>query len=227
MKYFIANWKARIDADSCLRWGEEFSNKLNSDIQLKAKLRQGELQIIVCPPFPFLYLLRSKIDNLENVCLGTQDISAFDEGTYTGEVTAKMLQNVIQYAIIGHSERRHFLNESEELIEKKINQAQQYHIEPIFCLRGIGDMIFPSVKMIAYEPIGAIWPGKNEDPQKVVDMKKKFSLTPKSIFIYGGSVSDENVYDYVATNEIDGFLIGNASLDPARFLTLIKQAFHQ
>lgn len=224
MKYFIANWKARMDSEKTIAWTKEFVNKLSSEEKIINKLHNGEIRIIICPPFPFLYLMKDKIKNFKNIFLGTQDISAFDEGTYTGEVTAKMLQNVISYAIIGHSERRHYFNESEELVGKKITQTQLYRIKPILCLRGVQDKIYPAVKIITYEPVGAIWPGKNEEPKKVVEMKKKLSLPTQTIFIYGGSVDETNIASYLETKEIDGFLVGNASLNPIKFIQIVNAA---
>ncbi len=221
MKYFIANWKARITADQALDWSKEFSDKVAVDTALQLALNNDKIRIVICAPFPFLFLLKDKFSHSKNIFLGSQDISPFDEGTYTGEVTAKMLQGTIRYSLIGHSERRHFFNETEEMIGRKIEQACSHGIEPVLCVRGPEDKIYSTVKIISYEPVGAIWPGKNEDPAKTVESKHKLSLPPDRVFIYGGSVDASDIRSYTATGEIDGFLVGNASLNPADFYQTI------
>ena len=221
MKYFIANWKARITADQALNWSKDFGDKISADTVLQTELNNDKIRIVICAPYPFLLLLRNQFNNHKNILLGSQDISPFDEGAYTGEVTAKMLQGTIHYSIIGHSERRHFFHEIEETIGRKIGQACSHGIEPILCIRGPKDKIHPAVKIIAYEPVEAVGTGNNENLQQVIEMKKKLKLAANTVFIYGGSVDPADINSYTATGEIDGFLIGNASLDPIEFYQTI------
>lgn len=215
MKYFVANWKANKNLDEALRWIDIFAKQLPE---------KNGAKIIICPPFQLLYSLAEKIKKLKNIYLGAQDISAFNNGNFTGEVTAKMLKNLIQYSIIGHSERRKYFSETDKEIEKKVIQAKKNQIEPILCVRDEKDKIFPQVKIVAYEPVFAIGTGINESPEKVLFMKKRLNLKSNTIFLYGGSVNEVNIKKYLSTNEIDGFLIGAASLDPIRFSHIIKLA---
>lgn len=215
MKYFIANWKANKNLEEVLQW---------IDIFLKNNFDHDQAKVVICPPNQLLYPLIEKVKKLKNIHLGSQDLSIFDNGSFTGEVTAKMLQEFVQYSIIGHSERRKYFNEKDDDIEKKIIQAQKYHIEPILCVRDERDKIFPSVKIVAYEPVHAIGTGQNEKLGRIFEMKQKLHLPAQIKFIYGGSVNKNNAAEYLSNKEIDGFLIGGASLDPIHFYQIISLA---
>ena len=222
MKYFIANWKARISSIQLIDWLKIFSEEVNQNPQLLLKLTNGQIRIIVCPPFPLLEQIKNNLPNIPNFFIGAQDLSQFDTGSYTGEVTAKTLADFVRYAIIGHSERRQLFHENEAILAKKYQLAKQANIEPIYCLRDENDAISADCKLIAYEPVAAIGTGQNEAPEKVTAMKKKLSLPEKCSFIYGGSVDENNAQEYLATQEIDGFLIGSASLNPKQFYEIVK-----
>jgi len=212
MKYFIANWKANKNYQEMKDWVERFKKIYQS---------KKDVQTIICPPFPFIPELKKELENLENVYLGSQTISSFEKGSYTGEVTAVNLSGLVSYVIIGHSERRKNFAEKDEDLAIKVNLAKQYQIEPIYCIRDERDVIPQNIKLLAYEPVAAIGTGFNEAPDKVVAVKKNLNLKEGIIFIYGGSVNENNVKDYLATGEIDGFLIGGVSLDPERFYTIM------
>lgn len=214
MKYFIANWKANKNLTDALKWVNIFLDHVS--------LKDNSKIIIICPPYHLLYPLAKKFENLKNVYLGAQNLSAFDSGNYTGEVIAAMIKDLIRYSIIGHSERRKYFSETDEEIEKKIIQAKKNQIEPILCIRNEKDKIFPQVTIVAYEPVYAIGTGINESPEKVLSMKKKLNLKSTTSFLYGGSVNENNIKEYLATGLIDGFLIGAASLDPFKFTQIIN-----
>jgi triosephosphate isomerase len=101
--------------------------------------------------------------------------------------------------------------------------AKKYNIEPILCIRHQNDKIFNLVKIIAYEPPDAIGTGKNEDPQNVVKIKQLLNLNSEISFLYGGSVNEKNVEEYLKTKIIDGFLIGSSSLVPQNFLSIFNK----
>ena len=224
MKYFIANWKAKKNLSQIDDWIKIFSEEINENPQLLLKLANNQIKIIICPPFSLLFPLKNKLPKIPNLFLGSQDVSQFDEGSFTGEITAKNLVDFVNYTIIGHSERRKFFNETKEILVKKTALAKKYHLDPIFCIRDHRDFIPEDCQIIAYEPVAAIGTGQNEPPEKVVVMKKKLKLPQKNVFIYGGSVDENNAQSYLNTNEIDGFLIGSASLDPQQFYEIIKLA---
>lgn len=215
MKFFIANWKANKNSNEANVWIERF---------LSLPSLYDRTKIVICPPFPLLYLLKEKIKNTGYIYLGSQDLSAYEMGSYTGEVTAKSLSGLVDYAIIGHSERRNFFKENEDILFQKARYAKKYGIEPIFCIRDEKDQIPEEVKIIAYEPIGSIGTGKNEDPENVIKVKKSLSVSSNSLFLYGGSVEKENAHVYLQSSELDGILIGGASLDPVIFYQIASLA---
>lgn len=219
MKYLIANWKAQLSFSDIERWVDTFLKELNHDVSLKRKLEKNEFKIIICPPFPFILYVKEKLQHIQGVEIGSQTVSFQDQGKYTGEVTAYSLKEYIKYAIIGHSERRAKHNETESKIERQIDLCNTYHIGSILCVRGVEDKVYPVVDMVAYEPVESIGTGYNEDPAKVIMMKKNLKLPSHVPFLYGGSVTKENYKEYFDAG-IDGLLVGVASLDPIKFLHL-------
>jgi len=215
MKYFIANWKANKNYQATIDWVKVFK---------KLYRPKQNVRVIVCPPFPFVPDLKKELKYLENVYVGSQTISSFEKGSFTGEVTALSLVGLVSYAIIGHSERRKNFSEKDDDLAIKVILAKKYAIEPIYCIRDEKDQSPKGVRFVAYEPVAAIGTGQNESPEKVVEMKKKLKITKENIFIYGGSVNEKNIKDYLKTENIDGFLIGGASLDPERFVRITNQA---
>jgi len=217
MKYFIANWKANKN----LSQTQDYINKF---VEIIGALEQSK--VIICPPYPLVSYVKEKITGKNNLHVGAQDLSMFEEGSYTGEVTAKTLQGLVDFVIIGHSERRKNFNETQETVTKKLVLAKKYQIEPVLCIRNIEDWqaVKDQVKIVAYEPVAAIGTGMNEDPKKVIDFKKTLNLKPETVFIYGGSVKSDNANSYLETKEIEGFLIGGASLDPESFKKIIESA---
>ncbi len=213
MKYFIANWKANKNLAEVKDWINQF---------LKVYQPKLDSTIIICPPSPFLTIIKQKINQIQNLKLGAQDISLYEEGAYTGETTAKSLAGLVDYVIIGHSERRKYFNETNETVAKKIALTNKYQIEPILCIRDESDWLKNSgVKIVAYEPVYAIGTGNNEPVNKVVNLKDKLQLSPNCSYLYGGSVNTNNIKDYVQSDKIDGFLVGGASLDPLSFNEII------
>lgn len=183
-------------------------------------------EVILCPPFIFL----KKGINYE---LGAQNCFHENSGAYTGEVSPKMLKKIgIRYIILGHSERRNILGETNEIIKKKINACLENNLKIILCvgekkgedfkkiikeqLKGVNDNI-----IIAYEPIWAIGTGKIPS---IKDIEESYSfikkLMPKSKILYGGSVNSENSKEIL--KKTDGVLVGGASLKSKDFLNIIN-----
>ncbi len=223
MKYLIANWKAQITLSEIARWIETFKDQLSNDSKLREKLANKELKIIICPPFPFILYVKNHFENHPGIEVGAQDVSAFKEGKYTGEVTAKALKDITNYSIVAHSERREHFQETEEEIEHKVSICDQYNIKPVLCIRNATDTVYPSVRIVAFEPIEAIGTGENADVAYVLEMKKKVQLPEGTSYLYGGSADSKNINDYLKTGEIDGFLVGTASLDPREFYAMARE----
>lgn len=223
MKYIIANWKAHKNLRTTEQWLDDFISYNFAKIKHKT-------QIIICPPFPFIPLVKERLSHLDFVKIGAQDISSFHGGSYTGEVTIDNLTGLVDYVIIGHSERRRYFSETDAIIFQKYALAEKNHIQPIFCLRDMDDMIAPKARFVAYEPDTAIGTGKNEPLEKITRLKKQLNLNKDTIFIYGGSVDKENASDYLNFDAISGLLVGSASLNAHEFfaiLTSVEKNNHQ
>ncbi|MBI3283181.1 triosephosphate isomerase [Candidatus Curtissbacteria bacterium] len=181
--------------------------------------------IIICPAHPFLSSTYQKIksDNLK-IQLGSQDISRFEQGPYTGEVAASLIANICAYAIIGHSERRQNAGEDDEMLAKKAQNAKAAKIEPVFCVQGQETPIPDGVTIIAYEPVAAIGTGNPDTPENARSVAKKLKEKSDYVVLYGGSISGKNVRSFLEKDILDGVLVGSASLDPREFIEIIESA---
>lgn len=198
--------------------------------------------VVVAPPFPFLEEA-GKV--LKKAKLGAQDLFYEEKGAFTGEVSAKELKDLcVEYVIIGHSERRHKLGETDEMIAKKLKAALDEGLIPVLCVGEtkkekedgerkkvierqleIGLSLIPKRStlsagrfIIAYEPVWAIGTGNPETPDSAVETIKLIKSLVVSRWssvkvLYGGSVNSQNLGDYLKYEEIDGALVGGASLD--------------
>ena len=223
-------------------------------IGLKRELYQIEdKEIVVCPPFTALNEASEAL-NSSNIKLGAQDLFWLESGAYTGEISPLMLAELCEFVIIGHSERRQYFNETDEIINKKIKAALKVGLKPILCigerleeneaglatkvvtkqlrsaLVGIDDL---SKMIIAYEPIWAIGTGRaatGEQANQTISLirhnvsrlyDKKTAQDVR--ILYGGSVTAENATEFMQQPEIDGALVGGASLKADQFLSIVKQ----
>lgn len=215
--------------------------KLNEALDL-AKASDYK-NVVVIPPFPFIEEAAKILKRAE---LGAQDIFGGDlsaGGAFTGEVSAEELKNLcVNYAIVGHSERRHKLGESDEMVAKKLKAALDAGLIPILCVGEIKaekdagqreKVLERQLKtafslcpkpyalnpIIAYEPVWAIGTGEPETPESAVEaikyikeILKSLAVSRKPLVLYGGSVNSKNLKDYLKHKEIDGVLVGGASL---------------
>lgn len=226
-KYIIANWKSNKTPTEASFWLNNFPNNEESR---KALLN---LEIILAPPYPFLALAKEIIiERKLAIKLAVQDLSAFGSGAYTGEVSAFNLQSLnVEYAILGHSERRRFLAETSQLISDKVNEALSWQIKPILCLdqpylaeqaRFLKNSALEQC-LLAYEPVSAIGSGQAEDAGNLLEIRKSLApLYKQTSLIYGGSVNADNVGSYLKV--CDGVLLGGASLDLNNFINLLYSA---
>ena len=237
-KFLVFNWK--MAPDSLKKAGRLFGNY--------AKISKSEL--VIAPPFVYL-------SELKNLKLASQDVFWENKGYYTGEISPKMLKNLgVEYVIIGHSERRKFLGETDEMINKKVLAALKAGLKIILCvgenlsvrrrgkkaienfiknqfqkdLNGLSGVNGQGLNVIvAYEPIWAIGTGHSDTPQDAVEMIKYIKQILNSKFhilnsrvLYGGSVSGKNIKNFIEYKEIDGFLIGHASLKLKEVEKIVK-----
>ena len=227
MKYFIANWKANKNLSETRSWVDGFLKNINKNSQIKQKLQNNLIKVIICPSFPLIYPLKEMLAEQKNIVVGSQDISLVEGGTYTGEVSANNLSSLVEYTIIGHSERKKYLHETNDVVMKKFAMAKRFGIEPIYCIAD-SNVPFPhNVNFLCYEPPAAISKGDGkgnyESVTTILEIKLKISLPTETKFIYGGSVNEQNAKEYLQHDEIDGFLIGGASLDAERFNAILSQ----
>ena len=216
-----------------------------------------EVDIAICPPFTALSeVSKAVIDS--NIRLGAQNMSQNNYGAHTGEIAAGMLKEFsTKYVILGHSERREYQRESDELIASKAKAAHEAGLKPIVCVgeqleeREAGkteDVVGTQVRgslagltteemlgtVIAYEPVWAIGTGKtatSEQAQEVHAFIRNLLAelfdadTAKAVRIqYGGSVKPDNARELMSQNDVDGALVGGASLDVRSFSELIKNS---
>ncbi len=222
MKYLIANWKAHKTLHEVNQWLVVFMEKIRTDSHVQSIIEE-KARVVICPPFPFIPIVKNVIPQGTSIFVGSQDVSMFDEGSNTGETTAKMLSGLVRFTIVGHSERRILFHESETTIEKKVNLAKQYEIEPVLCIRDEKDLIHNKASIIAYEPHEAVGTGHFKTLNEVLEAKKLLRLSPHMNFIYGGSVNQHMCRVYFENPEIQGLLVGNASLDPIQFFQILSQ----
>lgn len=216
--YIAANWKANKTWEEVSAWVKTF---------LETYQKVADLEIILCPSFIYLSQVKQLINMYKAACvLGAQDISPFPKGAYTGEVTGEQIKEYADFVIIGHSERRGHVGETDDLLEKKVAKAIEYNLTPIFCAQDENTPIPDSVSIIAYEPVSAIGTGNADTPENANKVAKEIKeKKPNAKYLlYGGSVTKENVGSFITQGHIDGVLVGKASLDPLEFCSIIHNA---
>jgi len=219
--FIIANWKSNKTIEEAEKWLHDFSEILKSD-----NLNIENKEIIVCPSFTAIEHTNYCIKNLNLLIkIGAQNISPFDKGAYTGEVNGEQIKEFAEYVIIGHSERRQNFSENNEELSKKVLMAKKYNLIPIYCIQNDQTSIPDGVEIAVYEPPSAIGTGNPDTPEnaeKVAESVKE--KTKAQHVLYGGSVTSSNVKTFTNMPNIDGLLVGGASLDPSEFLEIIKNA---
>lgn len=216
---FIAgNWKSNKTVSETKAWVQAFSS-------LYAQ-KQENMTVVICAPFTALETLKDSIRKFQlPVEAGAQNISSHEAGAFTGEVNGVQLKEMVDWVIIGHSERRKYHKETDEELAEKVAKAKSVSLGVIFCVPDSETPIPSHVDVVAYEPVWAIGTGKTDTPSNAnsVCLKIKEKIGGVRV-IYGGSVTDENVASFVTQPSIDGVLPGGASLDPEKFVRLLEAA---
>lgn len=219
--FIVANWKANKNEKDAIGWLEGFYTQLEKISPIQ------DTEAIVCPPFTLLLQIKKYIDaNALPLSLGSQDISGFGTGAYTGEIPAELLGEAVRYSIIGHSERRKNFNDTQSFLMQKVTNALAVNITPIFCVQNENITIPAGVKLVAYEPIEAIGTGKPDTPENADGVASKIKSGNPGVeyVLYGGSVTADNVKGFVDKANLNGVLVGGASLDPLKFSAILKNA---
>lgn len=234
-KLIVANWKMNGTKENT----HGFCHKINA----LSQETNTKNTLVICPPAPYLDILKNDLKTSE-IKLGAQDCSAALEGAYTGEVSAQMLADIgCNYVLIGHSERRQHHQEFNDLLSKKIHQALEAGLQPIFCIgesdadyeaNGTQDVLKKQLKalrdfkenksiVVAYEPVWAIGTGKVaslEDIQNTCSFIKEALFNDHALsppILYGGSVKGDNSAAILSLLAVGGVLVGGASLKADEF----------
>ena len=247
-KIVAGNWKMN-------KTFQEADELINEIIEGLDDANQKAVDVILCPPFTYMEMTTDYAQE-SDYTVGAQNVSNFDSGAYTGEVSASMLHSMgVEYCIIGHSERRKYFNETDEQLLSKTEILLKYNILPIFCC---GELLpereagnhFEVVKsqientifrlepldfakvVIAYEPVWAIGTGVTATSEQAQEMhafirnliSDKFGkeIAKNTSILYGGSCNAKNARELFANPDVDGGLIGGASLVAADFLKIIE-----
>ena len=246
-KIIAGNWKMNLDYNEGVSLFSEIVNMVKDE-------RKGDQIVVICPPYIHLNSL-AKLGGAE-VKIGSQNISDKDSGAYTGEISAKMVKSTgAEYVIIGHSERREYFAESDELLAAKTKKALEHQLKPIFCigetldernngsyyevlkrqlihgLFSLAESDFVKIT-IAYEPIWAIGTGLTATPEQAQDIHAfirseieanyGFNVADDTTILYGGSCNPKNANELFSQKDIDGGLIGGASLKSRDFTDIIS-----
>jgi triosephosphate isomerase len=239
--YFIANWKMYGNLSSI--------NTLNKVIKFSKSKEINKGRLIYCPPYTLISSFSKKFKNCQ-IGIGGQNCHESENyGAYTGSVNSLMLKNIgAQFVIIGHSENRE-KGESDKLINLKIKSALEAKLKVIFCIGetlvekkrkktqsilskqikiGLDKVKKKSDIFIAYEPVWAIGTGivpESGDLLKTVKFIKSRFKNKLPRVLYGGSVNPQNIKNLKEINNIDGFLIGGASLNANKFIDIVKKTY--
>lgn len=218
-RLIIANWKARKTSVEALSWLDT--------IDKSGVLVDYPHTVLLAAPFTLLYLLSIEIKkrNLP-LSLCAQDVSAFSSGSHTGEIPAELITEFAEYALIGHSERREQLHESDDVLVKKVEEVRTVSMRPIYCVQHDQEKIPQGVSIVAYEPPGAIGSGQTASLGDVEDVVKNITASSQQVLaiLYGGSVEEENVVSFVNSPHLSGVLVGTKSIEAPDFVNLLRAA---
>jgi triosephosphate isomerase (TIM) len=237
-----ANWKMNKKIDEAQGFLDAF---------IPLVWNEREVEIIIAPPFTSLYTVANLL-KITNIRLAAQDVFYEEKGAYTGEISPAMLTDIgCSHVIIGHSERRIYFGETDDIVNKKIGAARKNGLQVIFCigeslsereagmtfdilkrqlnngLKGIS----PEALVVAYEPVWAIGTGKTASTDQAQEAHEFIRKTLSGIYgetadelriLYGGSVTPENIDVLMACTDVDGALVGGASLKADSFAKIVK-----
>jgi triosephosphate isomerase len=235
------NWKMNTTRES--------AGQLAADVAKHAAKAPG-VEVIVCPPFPYLFDVRDATAG-STVRVGAQNCFWEEKGAYTGEVSVTQVAEAADYVIIGHSERRQYFGETDETVNRRVRAALAHGLKPIVCVGetlsernggeteavllrqvrdGLAGVEVPRDLVVAYEPVWAIGTGLAADgamAQAAIGLirdtlrERCGEVADDVRILYGGSVTPENAAEFMTQPDIDGGLVGGASLKAESFAAII------
>jgi triosephosphate isomerase len=248
------NWKMNLDHLQAVA----FVQKLHWTLK-DAKHEDGSVEVAVFPPFTDIRTVQTLLDaDKIPFALGAQDLSAHDSGAYTGEISGAFLSKLdARYVIIGHSERRQYHDETDEVVGSKVRAALKHGLVPVICvgetsedLEEFGASAVPVSQLraalegvkadadivVAYEPVWAIGSGQAATPEQAQDVCAKLreviaeklgaDAAARTRVLYGGSVKAANIASFMREPDVDGALVGGASLVVDEFAAIIRYQKH-
>jgi triosephosphate isomerase len=230
----VGNWKMNKTASEAAAFIRDLRERVPAS---------PHAEVVLAPPFTAIESARNALGPSSYFSLGAQNVHWETYGAFTGEVSAPMLRDLgCRYVIVGHSERRALFGERDEHIQMKVRAALRHGLSPILCvgeslvhrtLEGLTTQDLATVT-IAYEPVWAIGTGRAATTEQAVTVHRSIRLfmetgwdskTASAIrILYGGSVTPQNIESLLASDSIDGALVGGACLDPDSFATIIEFA---
>ncbi len=247
MKILVGNWKMNTTPEEGISLLEKISNLLTNEVV-------GDVRVVVAPPSLHLIPSVEKLWENPEIAVAAQNCHHKDSGAFTGEISPEMLLNSeVDAVILGHSERREYFKETDDLVALKVKAALKHHLIPIVCVgekleqrksgtflndtwtqlkialsdlspEGLADVV------VAYEPVWAIGTGEVASPDQAQEMHAFLRGKLKETFgtgelpiLYGGSCKPSNADDIFAQLDVDGGLIGGASLNADDFLLLVEK----
>ena len=242
----IGNWKMNTTPSTARILAAEIRDRLRTD-------GETDTLVVLCPPAIALESVSGAL-NGSGIAVGVQNIYPSTSGAFTGEVSPQMARELAEFVIVGHSERRELFGESDEFVGRKVAAASEAGMRPILCVgesldirrsghaeRFVSDQLLEGVSrlenasglIVAYEPVWAIGTGESATPEVTQMMLatlrhalvSRFGEQAASVpHLYGGSVNADNIRDLVRQPDIDGALIGGASLSAESFAAIVKNA---
>lgn len=245
----VANWKMQLSIADSVRLASRIAHKI---------VPSAQAEVVLCPSYIAITSVRSELNaikssNHHNIEVGAQNVSQYEAGAYTGEVSAEQLKGMCEFAIVGHSERRLHFGETRAVEGSKVAQCLGYGIKPILCIgetlmereqeltnrvvlaqleEGLQHVTQAEINQvtIAYEPVWAIGSGEVPSPQDVSEVASEIAAfiqnqypSTKSVrLLYGGSVTSHNARAFLDMPNINGLLVGGASLNYAEFSTIVN-----
>lgn len=253
MPLMAGNWKMNINHIEAIALVQKLAYTLNAE-------DFANVEVAVLPPFTDIRSVQTLVDGDKiDLRYGGQDISAADKGAYTGEISGAMLAKLgCTFVVVGHSERRQYHGETDEIVNAKAKAAFRHELTPIVCVgeglevRKAGDQVSYTLAqvdgalegltadqvaslIIAYEPVWAIGTGEVATPADAQEVCAAIRARVREVHgnaadkvrvLYGGSMKSDNVAAIMAEKDVDGGLVGGASLDPDEFVAICRFRLH-
>lgn len=243
----VGNWKMNLNMHEASLYVHQLAKLVKT---------HRDVEVVLAPTALTLQSLSLQV-NYRQFKLAAQNFYWRDQGAYTGEISASQLRGIVQYALVGHSERRHIFHESDKDIRAKVQAAIRNHLRPILCIGetaseradgetldvlhdqligGLANVTSEELEqiVIAYEPVWSIGTGSSAMPSEVSTIIRSVRSQIKYLYgskaanaiqvLYGGSVRADSAAGYLALTEVDGLLVGDASLEAHTFNEIIKKA---